>query len=194
MAIDCLTMTWGFALDVLAIGLLAKLGHAPWAVSAENWFTHSAAWLYSVMSILRHFHFLKQHGVAAAHLINSTALRLHRMSWGVKTTCFKAPGVSLGGSGVSIGGVRSLREQYFRTFFRECVLVTVNSSLIHHRVHSLHSAIFVLNVPIYTLRKVPGFLHMYFLDSFFCSFVPTYIHPVLPSLGPSFIHASYNII
>ena len=31
------------------------------------------------------------------------------MSWGVKTTCFKAPGVSLGGSGVSIGGVRILR-------------------------------------------------------------------------------------
>ena len=30
--------------------------------------------------------------------------RLHGMSWGVKTTCFKAPGVSLGGSGVSIGG------------------------------------------------------------------------------------------
>ena len=36
-------------------------------------------------------------------------LRLHGMSWGVKTTCFTAPGVSLGGSGVSIGGVRSLR-------------------------------------------------------------------------------------
>ena len=36
-------------------------------------------------------------------------LRLHGMSWGVKTTCFKAPGVWLGGSGVSIGGVRSLR-------------------------------------------------------------------------------------
>ena len=36
-------------------------------------------------------------------------LRLHGMSWGVKTTCFKAPGVSLGGSGVSIGGVRILR-------------------------------------------------------------------------------------
>ena len=34
------------------------------------------------------------------------------MSWGVKTTCCKAPGVSLGGSGVSIGGVRSLREAY----------------------------------------------------------------------------------
>ena len=31
------------------------------------------------------------------------------MSWGVETTCFKAPRVSLGGSGVSIGGVRSLR-------------------------------------------------------------------------------------
>ena len=28
------------------------------------------------------------------------------MSWGVKTTCFKAPGVPLGRSGVSIGGVR----------------------------------------------------------------------------------------
>ena len=38
-------------------------------------------------------------------------LRLHGMSWAVKTTSFKAPGVSLGGSGVSIGGVRSLREQ-----------------------------------------------------------------------------------
>ena len=36
-------------------------------------------------------------------------LRLHGMSWGVKTTCFKAPGMSLGGSGVSIGGVRILR-------------------------------------------------------------------------------------
>ena len=31
------------------------------------------------------------------------------MSWGVKTTCFKAPEVSLGGSGVFIGGVRILR-------------------------------------------------------------------------------------
>ena len=31
------------------------------------------------------------------------------MSWGVKTTCFKAPGVSLGGSGVSIGGVRMIK-------------------------------------------------------------------------------------
>ena len=31
------------------------------------------------------------------------------MSWGVKTTCFKVAGVSLGGSGVSIGGVRILR-------------------------------------------------------------------------------------
>ena len=29
---------------------------------------------------------------------------------GVKTTCFKGPGVSLGGSGVSIGGVRILRD------------------------------------------------------------------------------------
>ena len=36
-------------------------------------------------------------------------VRLHGMSWGVKTTCFKAPGVSLRGSGVPIGGVRILR-------------------------------------------------------------------------------------
>ena len=36
-------------------------------------------------------------------------LRLHGMSWGVKTICFKAQGVSLGGSGVSIGGVRIVR-------------------------------------------------------------------------------------
>ena len=38
------------------------------------------------------------------------------MSWGVKTTCFKAPGVSLGGSGVSIGGVRSLRVRYGKIY------------------------------------------------------------------------------
>ena len=37
------------------------------------------------------------------------------MSWGVKTTSFKAPGVSLGGSGVSIGGVRSLRVNLLNT-------------------------------------------------------------------------------
>ena len=37
------------------------------------------------------------------------ALRLLGVSWGVKTACLEAPGVSLGGSGVSIGGVRSLR-------------------------------------------------------------------------------------
>ena len=36
-------------------------------------------------------------------------LRILGMSWGVKTTCLEAPGVSLEGSGVSIGGVRSLR-------------------------------------------------------------------------------------
>ena len=38
-----------------------------------------------------------------------TALRILGMSWGVKTACFKAPGVWLGGSGVFIGGVRILR-------------------------------------------------------------------------------------
>ena len=37
------------------------------------------------------------------------ALRLLGVSWGVKTAYLEAPGVSLGGSGVSIGGVRSLR-------------------------------------------------------------------------------------
>ena len=41
-------------------------------------------------------------------------LRPHKMSWGVKSTCFKAPGVSLGGSGVSIGGVRILRIGFLR--------------------------------------------------------------------------------
>ena len=42
------------------------------------------------------------------------ALRILGMSRGVKTTCFKAPGVSLGGSGVSIGGVRILRVVAFQ--------------------------------------------------------------------------------
>ena len=41
----------------------------------------------------------------------NVALRLLGMSWGVKTTCLEAPGVSLGGSGVSIGGVGSLRGE-----------------------------------------------------------------------------------
>ena len=39
----------------------------------------------------------------------SCTLRILGMSWGVKNTCFEAPGVSLGGSGVSIWGVRILR-------------------------------------------------------------------------------------
>ena len=37
------------------------------------------------------------------------ALRILGMSWGVKNTFIEAPGVSLGGSGVSIGGVKILR-------------------------------------------------------------------------------------
>ena len=41
----------------------------------------------------------------------------HGMSWGVKTTCFKGAGVSLGGSGVLIGGVRSLRVACLDVFF-----------------------------------------------------------------------------
>ena len=36
-------------------------------------------------------------------------LRILGMSWGVKTTCFEGAGVSLGGSGVSIGRIRILR-------------------------------------------------------------------------------------
>ena len=35
------------------------------------------------------------------------------MLWGVKNTFFEAPGVSLGGSGVSIGGVKILRVGVF---------------------------------------------------------------------------------
>ena len=46
----------------------------------------------------------------------SSSLRILGMSWGVKTTCFKAPGVLLGGSGVSIGGVRILRGWSFKKF------------------------------------------------------------------------------
>ncbi len=46
-------------------------------------------------------------------MIKATTLRLLGMSWGVKTTCLEAPGVSLGGSGVSIGGVGSLRATGF---------------------------------------------------------------------------------
>ena len=60
-------------------------------------------------------HMLLMYGIYGifAYIIGSTtALRLLGMSWGVKTTCLEAPGVSLGGSGVSIGGVGSLREVY----------------------------------------------------------------------------------
>ena len=61
-----------------------------------------------------------QHLISIGFLkyVKVTSLRLHGMSWGVKTTCFKAPGVSLGGSGVSIGGVRILRDvRNFHTRF-----------------------------------------------------------------------------
>jgi len=37
------------------------------------------------------------------------SLRILGMSWGIKTTCFEAPGVSLGGSGGSKGGVKIVR-------------------------------------------------------------------------------------
>ena len=40
-------------------------------------------------------------------------LRILGMSWGVKDTCFEAPGVSLGGFGGSIGGVGILRVSDF---------------------------------------------------------------------------------
>ena len=43
--------------------------------------------------------------------LKSFALRILGMSWGVKNTFFEAPGVSLGGSGVSIGGVKILRVE-----------------------------------------------------------------------------------
>ena len=42
-------------------------------------------------------------------------LRILGMSWGVKNTFFEAPGLSLGGSGVSIGGVKILRARHFLT-------------------------------------------------------------------------------
>jgi hypothetical protein len=36
----------GFALDIAAFGLLAKLGHIPWALSAKKWMKPShASWL-----------------------------------------------------------------------------------------------------------------------------------------------------
>ena len=58
------------------------------------------------------------------------------MSCGVKTTCFKAPGVSLGGSGVSIG-VRILREQ--PKFLSGHVTLVCNPKhvplLNHHEIH-----------------------------------------------------------
>ena len=44
-------------------------------------------------------------------------LRILGMSWGVKNTFFEAPGVSLGGSGVSMGGVKNLRAIENETLF-----------------------------------------------------------------------------
>ena len=44
------------------------------------------------------------------NMLYQSTVRILQMSWGVKTTCFEAPGVSLGGSGVSIRGVKIVRE------------------------------------------------------------------------------------
>ena len=65
------------------------------------------------------------------------SLRLHGMSWGVKTTCFKAPGVSIGGSGVSIGGVRSLRDPSSLAQFR-LINVAIDASDLHFASISWH--------------------------------------------------------
>ena len=51
-------------------------------------------------------------------LVQYITLRLLGMSWGVKTTCLEAPGVSLGGSGVSIGGVGSLRVVFLGVYIK----------------------------------------------------------------------------
>ena len=59
---------------------------APNRIRATGRFTYSFGWLLRYIS----------------------TLRILGMSWGVKKTFFEAPGVSLGGSGVSIGGVRIL--------------------------------------------------------------------------------------
>ena len=56
-----------------------------------------------------------------------SALRLLGMSWGVKTTCLEAPGVSLGGSGVSIvsgsgalgSALQSRRAGFFFSFTKQ---------------------------------------------------------------------------
>ena len=50
-------------------------------------------------------------GQGLDRLVVVFTLRILGMSWGVKNTFFEAPGVSLGGSGVSIGGVKILRVQ-----------------------------------------------------------------------------------
>ena len=45
---------------------------------------------------------------------SQVTLRILGMSWGVKNTFFEASGVSLGGSGVSIGGVKIFRAGTIR--------------------------------------------------------------------------------
>ena len=68
---------------------------------------------------------------------NYESLRLHGMSWGVKTTCFKAPGVSLGGSGVSIGGSGALginQSDEFSSNKMSCLFVSF-LFIISHRIH-----------------------------------------------------------
>ena len=60
--------------------------------------------------------------------------RILGMSWGVKNTFFEAPGVSLGGSGVSIGGVKILRVREIRVALRVAVYVSVLSGTVHLRL------------------------------------------------------------
>ena len=54
-------------------------------------------------------HIIHGTGITYPLLVAYFALRILGMSWGVKNTFFEAPGVSLGGSGVSIGGVKMVR-------------------------------------------------------------------------------------
>ena len=82
-------------------------------------------------------------------------LRLHGMSWGVKTTCFKAPGVSLGGSGVSIGGVRILRVWWRHNNRSRSVEVVVLCCLrLKNRVEPFPMPCMVY-LPTFTPKKQP---------------------------------------
>ena len=112
-------MTGILIMGIFSPLLLGWVSHPLLYGNIGSWSTRSHIWNPSLFcrfqdAICWFFLELFQKGAWTLQILDQLHPKTPKgMSWGVKTTCLEAPGLSLGGSGVSIGGVRSLRAYVF---------------------------------------------------------------------------------